>query len=604
LAYQVLARRWRPQRFDDLVGQEHVTRTLSNAIKTGRLAHAFLFCGPRGVGKTSAARILAKCLNCEKAKDGPIPDPCNECGSCAEIAAGRSLDVLEIDGASNRGIDEIRDLRENVRYAPSQGRAKVYIIDEVHMLTKEAFNALLKTLEEPPPAVYFVFATTEAHRVPATIRSRCQKYDFHRIPAELIVETLEKLAKKEKFKVEPAALAELARQADGGLRDAQSLLDQAAAVGDGKVTLEGLRQLLGEAEGEAYLRIVERTAGGDAGGAFSELQELLDRGMDPGRVALDLTQTLRDLLVARAAPKSAVALGVRPDLLEELSRIAAAVPEAKLTAMLALASRTAADLRRSSRPRLTLEVALARMSRLEDPGDLAQIAERLEALQGQVGGGPPAGGSGGGGGGAGGPAGRVPSPAQARAAARSSSPEKRSPGRGRGSGGPRAEAEETAPRAEPSAPAPQAAAEYRDEEPAAAVATAEAPPADGPAGELWPDLLRRVRGRKMMLASFLEHGAPAALDEESLTVVFDNNYYEGMVSRRENVAILREELKAATGKPLEFRARMGAVPGRRAPAEEAPRRSSGRDLLDDNPGLRRAVHDLGGHVLPEAGGDG
>jgi DNA polymerase-3 subunit gamma/tau len=596
LAYQVLARRWRPQRFDDLVGQEHVTRTLSNAIKTGRLAHAFLFCGPRGVGKTSAARILAKCLNCEKAKDGPIPEPCNECSSCAEIAAGRSLDVLEIDGASNRGIDEIRDLRENVRYAPSQGRAKVYIIDEVHMLTKEAFNALLKTLEEPPPAVYFVFATTEAHKVPATIRSRCQKYDFHRISAELIAETLAKLAKKEKFTVEPAALAELARQADGGLRDAQSLLDQAAAVGGGQVTLEGLRQLLGEAEGEAYLRIVERTAEGDAGAAFGALQELLDRGMDPGRVALDLTQTLRDLLVARAAPKFAVALGVRQDLLEELKRVASAVPDAKLTALLALASRTAADLRRSSRPRLTLEVALARMSRLEDPGELAQLAERLEALQGQVGSGPPAGGSPVGGGSS--------SPVPARAAApRPAAPAPRAPRRGPGSGGtPRAEAGDFVPHAE-AAPPEAYVPESSDDEPATAVAVAEAPSGDGPAGELWPELLRRVRGRKMMLASFLEHGAPASLDDDVLTVVFDNNYYEGMVSRRENVAVLREELAAVAGKPLQFRARMGAVPGRPAPAVDGPRRSTGRDLLEDNPGLRRAVHDLGGQVLPEAGGE-
>jgi DNA polymerase-3 subunit gamma/tau len=590
LAYQVLARRWRPQRFGDLVGQEHVTRTLTNAIKTGRLAHAFLFCGPRGVGKTSAARILAKCLNCETAKDGPVPEPCNECSSCAEIAAGRSLDVLEIDGASNRGIDEIRDLRENVRYAPTAGRAKVYIIDEVHMLTKEAFNALLKTLEEPPPAVYFVFATTEAHRVPATIRSRCQKYDFHRIPAGLIVETLAKLAKKEKLAVEPAALAELARQADGGLRDAQSLLDQAAAVGGGSVTLDGLRQLLGEAEGDAYLKIVERTAEGDAGGAFRELQELLDRGLDPGRVALDLTQMLRDLLVARAAPGSAVALGVRQDLLEEIARVAASVPEAKLTALLALAGRTAADLRRSSRPRLTLEVALARMCRLEDPGELAQLAERLEALAGRSGDGPPAGPPRGGSG---------PAAAAPRPAARAASPAPRPPRRGPGSGGaPRAELEDGALPAE----APGRSELEADWETDTAVATQEAPAGDGPAGELWPQLLRRVRGRKMMLASFLEHGAPASLDGDALTVVFDNNYYEGMVSRRENVAILREELEAVTGKPLQFRARMGSLPGRPAPAQEEPRRG-GRDLLQDNPGLRRVVDELGGQVLPEAGGD-
>ncbi|NNE44745.1 MAG: DNA polymerase III subunit gamma/tau, partial [Gemmatimonadetes bacterium] len=379
MAYQVLARRWRPQRFEEVVGQDHVTRTLANAISTGRLAHAFLLCGPRGVGKTTTARILAKCLNCETATDGPVTEPCNSCSTCEEIGAGRSLDVLEIDGASNRGIDEIRDLRENVRYAPSAGRSKVYIIDEVHMLTKEAFNALLKTLEEPPDGVYFVFATTEAHKVPATIRSRCQKYDFHRIPHEVIAETLGKLAETEKFTVEPAALAELARQADGGLRDAQSLLDQAAAVGEGKVTVEGLRSLLGEAEDETYLRILESVAHGRAGDAFEVLQGLLDRGMDPGRIALTLTERLRDLLVVQTAPDSAASLGVRADLMEAFRSVAGAVSSAKLTALLALASRSVSDLRRSSRPRLTLEVALARMSRLEDAGDLAELAARLEA---------------------------------------------------------------------------------------------------------------------------------------------------------------------------------------------------------------------------------
>jgi DNA polymerase-3 subunit gamma/tau len=573
VAYQVLARRWRPRRFDEVVGQEHVTRTLGNAIKKRRLAHAFLFAGPRGVGKTTTARILAKCLNCESAKDGPVVDPCNACAACEEIAAGRSLDVLEIDGASNRGIDEIRDLRENVRYAPSAGRAKVYIIDEVHMLTKEAFNALLKTLEEPPDGVYFVFATTEAHKVPPTIRSRCQQYDFHRISDTTIAETLARLAEREKLSVEPEALLELARHADGGLRDAESLLDQAAAVGEGTVTSEGLRQLLGEAADSSYLEIVERAAAGDPGGALRTLAALLERGMDPGRIAVSLTQTLRDLLVVRAAPGDAAALGVRRDLVEELARVGEGVSAAKLTALLTLASRTVAELRRSSRPRLTLEVALARMSRLADPGEIADLAARLDGLGGSGGTGPR----------------RTPDAGTAPPAprARESAPRTARPGPPRGP--------------EPEEPR----SSFADEEDEAPVATAVQPgqPAvPGRVGQVWAELLERVRGRKVMLASFLEHGAPEALEDDALVAVFDNNYYEGMVGRRENLAIIAEELSAIVGQPRSLRIRMGVVPGKRVEAE--PRKGRGRDLLAENPGLSRVVHELGGQVVPDGGSFG
>jgi DNA polymerase-3 subunit gamma/tau len=573
VAYQVLARRWRPRRFDEVVGQEHVTRTLGNAIKKRRLAHAFLFAGPRGVGKTTTARILARCLNCESAKDGPVVDPCNACAACEEIAAGRSLDVLEIDGASNRGIDEIRDLRENVRYAPSAGRAKVYIIDEVHMLTKEAFNALLKTLEEPPDGVYFVFATTEAHKVPPTIRSRCQQYDFHRISDTTIAETLARLAEREKLSVEPEALLELARHADGGLRDAESLLDQAAAVGEGTVTSEGLRQLLGEAADSSYLEIVERAAAGDPGGALRALAALLERGMDPGRIAVSLTQTLRDLLVVRAAPGDAAALGVRRDLVEELARVGEGVSAAKLTALLTLASRTVAELRRSSRPRLTLEVALARMSRLADPGEIADLAARLDGLGGSGGSGPR----------------RTPDAGSAPPAprARESAPRSARPG----------------PAREPGPAEPRSS--FADEEDEAPVATAlepSQPAVPGRVGQVWSELLERVRGRKVMLASFLEHGAPEALEDDALVAVFDNNYYEGMVGRRENLAVIAEELSAILGQPRSLRIRMGVVPGKRVEAD--PQKVRGRDLLAENPGLSRVVHELGGQVVPDGGSFG
>ena len=226
MSYLVLARKWRPQSFDDIAGQGHISRTLQNAIRTNRIAHAYLFTGVRGVGKTTAARILAKALNCER---GPTPEPCNQCSHCEEITNGNSIDVLEIDGASNRGIDEIRQIIENVRYQPAKCRFKIYIIDEVHQVTKDAFNALLKTLEEPPPSVKFILATTEPHRLPETILSRCQRFDFRRISLREIVERLADIANKEGLKITNGALVLLAREADGSMRDAQSLLEQVLA---------------------------------------------------------------------------------------------------------------------------------------------------------------------------------------------------------------------------------------------------------------------------------------------------------------------------------------------------------------------------------------
>jgi len=240
--YEVLARKWRPQRFEDVIGQEHVTQTLVNAIKTERLAHAYLFAGPRGVGKTSVARILAKAINCEAGDPG---NPCNGCQSCKDITVGSSVDVQEIDGASNRGIDEIRELRENINYMPSSSRYRVYIIDEVHMLTLPAFNALLKTLEEPPPHVKFIFATTEAHKVPITILSRCQRFDFKRIPVAQIVQHLLNITAQEDIHISKTGLALIAREAEGGMRDAESLLDQVTSFSGKEVEDNQVIDILG-----------------------------------------------------------------------------------------------------------------------------------------------------------------------------------------------------------------------------------------------------------------------------------------------------------------------------------------------------------------------
>jgi len=247
MSYLVLARKWRPQLFEEVIGQRHITHTLQNAISQKRVAHAFLFTGARGVGKTSSARILAKALNCER---GLRPNPCNECTTCQEITHGISMDVIEIDGASNRGIDEIRELRENVRYTPAKSRYKIYIIDEVHMLTKEAFNALLKTLEEPPPHIIFIFATTEPHKIPATILSRCQRYDFKRIPLREVVGSLKRIVEEERIQISQRGLLSIAQESEGSLRDAESLLDQVIAYAGKEIHDEDIEEALDRNAGD------------------------------------------------------------------------------------------------------------------------------------------------------------------------------------------------------------------------------------------------------------------------------------------------------------------------------------------------------------------
>src|SRR5437762_1209501 len=281
MSYEVFARKYRPQTFDELVGQAHVSRTLKNAVEQGRLAHAYLFVGPRGIGKTSTARILAKSLNCAK---GPTITPCGKCDNCLEITGGNSLDVIEIDGASNRGIDDVRELRDNVRYAPAKGRYKIYIIDEVHMLTKEAFNALLKTLEEPPPHVKFIFATTDVQKVPITILSRCQRFDFTGIASPLIIDRLRAVAKAEAVDADDEALELLARRAGGSMRDAQSLLDQLLAFGGDRLTVEQVHQLLGTAQDERVLALASAVLEHDSPRALGLFAQAADEGAQLGEL--------------------------------------------------------------------------------------------------------------------------------------------------------------------------------------------------------------------------------------------------------------------------------------------------------------------------------
>lgn len=299
MSYEVFARKYRPQTFDDIVGQTHVTRTLKNAVEQNRLAHAYLFVGPRGTGKTSTARILAKALNCVK---GPTVTPCGKCDNCREIAAGNSLDVIELDAASNRGIDDVRELRDNVRYAPAKSRFKIYIIDEVHMLTKEAANALLKTLEEPPKHVIFCLATTEPEKLPITILSRCQRFDLHRIATNLIAQQLQTIAVKEKLILEPAAAHAIARGAEGGMRDAESMLDQLVAFCGEKITEPDVLNVFGFTSQQMMIDFVGRILRGETADALALLHEQCEAGKDMMKLMSDTIAYLRDLLVFKVKP--------------------------------------------------------------------------------------------------------------------------------------------------------------------------------------------------------------------------------------------------------------------------------------------------------------
>jgi DNA polymerase-3 subunit gamma/tau len=385
VSYQVLARRWRPLTFETVVGQAPIVRTLRNALAQGRIAHAYLFAGPRGVGKTTTARLLAMGLQCER-PSGTGPLPCAACEPCREVAAGRALDVIEIDGASNRGIDEVRALRENARYAPARGRRKVYIIDEVHMLTEPAFNALLKTLEEPPAHVVFVLATTEARRLPATILSRCQRFDFRPIGTAEIVDALRRILDEEGVAadaVDADALRLLARAADGSLRDALSLLDSALAYGEGRLAVGTVEELLGSGGAEAAWGLAEALVRRAAPEALARIAAAAEAGLDLALLCQEAMERLRQALLL------AVSGSPGPDVTgEEAARLAAlgggGAGEADLLLLLRGLLDAESEMRRSPHPRVDLEVAAVRLCQRPAPQAIETILERLEQAEARL----------------------------------------------------------------------------------------------------------------------------------------------------------------------------------------------------------------------------
>lgn len=467
MSYMVLARKWRPQQFDDLIGQEHVSQTLKNAITADRVHHAFLFTGARGVGKTSAARIFAKALNCQ---EGPTTTPCGVCPSCEEITASRGIDVFEIDGASNTGVDDIRELRENIRYLPSNSRYKLFIIDEVHMLSINAFNALLKTLEEPPDHAKFIFATTEPHKIPITILSRCQRFDFRKISLGKVAARLREIAEAEKISISDAGLAMIARAGGGSMRDSLSTFDQVIAFCGEQVEDAHLQSLLGMVDQRLLINLTEALFDGDASRGLGILHRVDEQGHSFRQFCQQLIELVRSLLFISVVESEEGLLEHSESELQELKALAQRTDLDRLQRTLSLLMQTEAQIAHSNYPRLTLEMAVVKLASLPSGVEIGSMIHKLDLLEKRLSSGPP------------------PVPQQQRVEVPAAAP----------------------PPPPPQTPPPE-------EPPAKKV---EAPPVAAAEEKDWTGLVEFVNRKRRAIGSVLEHAHPLNVELPNLKIGF------------------------------------------------------------------------------------
>jgi DNA polymerase-3 subunit gamma/tau len=537
--YTVLARRYRPLTFDEVVGQEHVSTSLKGAIAAKRVGHAYLFCGPRGVGKTSMARLFAKALNCV---NGPTETPCNACEICVAVHEGTDTDIIEMDAASNRSVDDARSLREGIRYAPLRARSKVYIIDEAHMLTREAFNTLLKTLEEPPPHVKFFFATTEVHKLPDTIVSRCQRFDFRRITTVDIVRRLRQVVDGEKLEVDDAVLSAVARSSHGGMRDAESLLDQLISFKAKGLAEEDVAAVIGEARGAHLSELLEAIRRGDAAKVFTTLAAIFASGVDVAAFSDQLLERFRALLAVKAVGRNPDIIDLPDSDLAEAEKQAAGLTLEALLYFIQLTLEAKRRIKEGANPRLVLEVTLVKMSR---SGDLVTLSE---ALKGSVAVAPTA------------PAAPAPAP---RA--------------------PAAEQAEDAPDDEP-VPLPAAPAP-------AAVPFAGTPNTLEEAQSAWPRVIAALKEKSLLSATLLKEGRVTRLSPGEISFSLPSKFNDGhlkQLAHPKNKPVIEAALQSVFGRKLALAASL--EPGGAAPAAKP---AAPADTTAD-PGVKKILEAFGG----------
>ncbi len=589
MAYTVLARKYRPQSFDDLVGQEHVARTLANAIDADRVAHAFLFTGVRGVGKTTTARLLAKALNCDK---GPTPTPCNACAPCLDITSGVDVDVQEIDGASNNSVEDVRRLQESLPYRPQRDRYKIVIVDEVHMLSAGAFNAFLKTLEEPPDHVKFIFATTESHKVPVTIRSRCQQYDFRLIPHRLIAERVREILGAESLSADDEAISVVAREAAGSMRDALTLLDQLVAISDDRITADTVAVSLGIAAREALYDVAGAVLQGDGARVVQAIDALADKSVDMQHFARQLLQLMRDLVVLK------LDAGDPADWVPEEREAAEALIEdidiLELQRGFRATSKVMDEMAQSPNPKLMLEMGLVRVATRPPLRSVSELLARLDALQGNPG---AAGGL---------PSGSRPRKPNPKPSPRSATPKPASSTQP----APEAKLEPTPP------PDPQPEARRRTPSEPIMPATRHAGGFQTSTGEVltpirraalqeWEELVGTLEQQQPALAAVLEHGIPKAVGPDRIVLSFkDGSFYGRQAESPESIAAIARVAEQQLGARPEIQIRfdaqaeaatktVAAVAAQRKEAEAAAKR---KEALN-HPRVRDAID-----VFPESAG--